>query len=445
MVGYYPQLQEGELLYSATARLAAAIFPNRCRRYCAKRILGDADFTFGFLIPNHVDGLLANIPPVTSLSSEAVLSASTFHIQSTLLDEDERSNLFGSVFGTGLIPGRRSFGARGVSTVPKYCVACARRDADLGKPAYWRVVPNHHGSFACAEHGIRLQTSDATFESDTLIDPATWIRLDVPQPPMATGAEQAMAKDLAWIYEQQGAMTPGYRPIALKLQDALLARPEFTFRYGFIDPPKLLEAARDSLGEQAWRTFAPQFSQLARGRTMQVNFRTSLQFYCLYAYLAGTSLKQILTDLAAENSTGAAALAHERHRDARVSFHKKRILDFIAAHPGCTRSHVRGALPGAAEVTQSADREWYERHMPEPLSNRSRGRRLYRDWADRDDKLCARVADYMNAAGALPFRSRREALQKLGQSRNLLLRERGRLPRFRALIESSIASWHAAA
>ena len=120
-------------------------------------------------------------------------------------------------------------------------------------------------------------------------------------------------------------------------------------------------------------------------------------------------------------------------------------MDFMVTNPGCTRSQLRGALARSAEVIQSEDREWYERHMPEPLSNRSRGRRLYRDWADRDNKLCAQISHYMATSGASPFWSFRDALQKLNQSRNLLQRERGRLPKFRALLESLITSRQAAA
>jgi hypothetical protein len=444
MVGYYPQLQDGELLYSATARLAGAIFSGRSASYCAERILGHADLSFGFLIPNHVDGLLKNIPEITALTKEAVLEASTFYLHSPLLNKREQSALLKSVFATGSTQGLRTFSPRGAPTVRKYCVSCARRDAELGKPPIWRVVPNHHGSFACAEHGIRLQISDAPVGKNALCDPTQWIKLDVGPPIIATDAELAIAQDFAWIHAQRGTRTPGFQSVATKLRDALLTRREFTRAYG-LDPAKILRAARGSLSEPALPIFASQFGQLARGRTLTPNWRTTLQVYCLYAFLAGTSLKQILTDLDREGFDATVSTERDRNGGTRLLFHKNRLEEFTKAHPGCTRSQLHADLPGSADIVLREDREWYERTMPETRSNRARGRRFYQDWPDRDDKLCAQVSQYRATSGTAPFRSVRDALQKLSQSRSLMRRAHGRLPKSRALLASLITPIQAAA
>ncbi len=447
MVGYYPQLQDGELLYSATARLAAAIYPGRSIPYCAERLLGNPHSSFGLLLPNHVDKLLENIPAVTGLRREDALRGSIYFLQSLLLDKEEREKLSSSVFTCGSINtnGLRTFNARGAPTVLKYCVACAKRDAALKKPAIWRVVPNHPGSIACSEHGILLQISDAPASGNRLCDPAQWIKLDVPLPPVATAAELAIARDFDWIYAQHGKVTPGFQPIATKLREALQRRPGHSSLFGFLDSAKLLGAVQDNLSEPAWLTFAPLIGQLKQGRTLPMSIRTTLHVYSLFAYLADTSLRQVIVELATRPNASTPPNGGRLTLPDRILRHKQRIKDFLAANPACTRSQVFGALGHSLEVVQSEDKAWYERRMPKPRRHRT-GRRVQEGcWAVRDAKLCALLSRYMAVAGVLPFRSFRDALLKFDQSRSLMRRERGRLPKFRALLESFITSRQAAA
>lgn len=343
MVGYYPQRQEGELLYSSTARLAAAIYPGRPISYCANRLLGNAELTFGFLIPNHVDRLLACIPAVTGLTREDALQGSIYYLQAPLLDANEREKLLKSVFTSGSTDanGLRTFSARGAPTVLKYCVACARRDADCGKPAIWRVLNNHPGSIACAEHGIRLQISDAPVSSKRLCDPAQWIKPEVPLPPMATGAELAIAQDFAWIYAQHGKLTPGFRRIVHKLREAIFLRPDFTICAGLISNAALLQAAKDSVSATAQLIFAPQFRQLAKGCGPSPVSRTTLHAYSLYAHLAGTSLRQVLTDMAETPAPPMSRASSSTWvENCRIQHYKDRIKKFIMEHPRCTRSQI---------------------------------------------------------------------------------------------------------
>ena len=391
--------------------------------------------------------LLKNIPAVTGLSRKDALRGSIYYLQSPLLEEWEREKLSSSVFACGSTNtnGLRTFNARGAPTVLKYCVACARRDADLKKPAIWRVVPNHPGSIACSEHGIRLQISDAPASGNRLCDPAQWIKLDVPLPPVATEAELAIARDFDWIYAQRGRVTPGFRPIALKLRDALLNRADLTFSDSGLDTTKLLQAARDKLSEPARLIFGPQLGPHARGFTLPTGLRTTLHVYCLCAHLAGTSLQQILIELANVPCASVPPKGSPGRRFRRIRFHKKRIDDFLAAHPFSTRAQIISALVHSVDVVRSGDLAWYEQRMPKSRAHKTGRKRPYSSWEERDSQLCAMASRYIATPGASPFRAIQDALTNLDLSRNLMWRERGRLPKFRALLQSLIAPKQAAA
>ncbi len=438
MVGYYPQLQEGELLYSATARLAAAIYPGRGLPYCAERLLGNPHSSFGLLLPNNVDMLLKNIPAVTGLSREDALRGSIYYLQAPLLDEWEGKKLSSSVFACGSTNtnGLRTFNTRGAPTVLKYCVACARRDAALKKPAIWRVVPNHPGSIACHEHGIRLQISDAPVAGNGLCDPAQWIKLDAPLPPVATEAELAIARDFAWIYAQRGRVTPGFKRIMEKLREAFLLRAGHTNCPGYIDNAALLQAAKDSISFSAQSLFAPQFRQLAKGYGPSLVKRTTLHAYSLNAYLAGTSLIQVLTDLAKTSAPPLSGAARSTWvENCRIQHYKDRIQKFIIEHPRCTRSQIYSAYNHAVDRIRAADPEWFELHMPASQSHRP-GPHRCQQWNSRDEELCALISSHVAKKGTLQPRSIRDALIKLNLPERLFTKAKGRLPKALALLAS---------
>jgi len=444
MVGYYPQLQEGELLYSATARLASAIFPGRKAPYCAERLLGNRHASFGVLLPNNVNRLIENIPAVSALTEESVLRASLFHLISPLLDEVERTELRRSVFVPNARNGLRTFNARGSPTVLKYCVKCAQIDADRRKPAIWRTVQNHHGAIACAKHGLLLQFSKAPVSTDALCAASDWIDLGV-EPTVATDAEVAIARDFEWIHAQYSSLTPGFRPVVAKLREVILSKMEFTLGPGLANNASLLQAMRDSLSDSSRSTFAPQFRRLARGCGLSMGTRTTLHAYCLYAYMAGTSLKQVLADLAKIPALPKSEAADSKSANGpHIRFYKHRIEKFIQANSFSTRSQVSAALCHGVEIVRSADPEWFDHNMPESQSNKP-GPHGDRNWNNRDEKLCAFISNFVATNDSLPFRSIRDALIKLKQPQGLLIKANGRLPKTRVLLESLIEPKRAAA
>lgn len=443
MVGYYPQLQEGELLYSATTRLAAAIYPGRNIPYCARRLLGNPWSTFGVLMPNNAAKLMGEIPKISGLTEDAVLDASIFHLLSPLLDEISRDELRSSVFHSGSIRGRRTFNARGAATVLKYCAECARRDADLKRPTIWRTVPNHYGSVACAEHGCLLEFSAAPVCAKALCSPSDWINLGAATK-AATEAEVAIARDFEWIHAQRSSLTPGFRPIVAHLRRVLLSRLDFAMGPDILNERALLDAGCDCLSPSSRPLFAPQSKYLVSTRGLSLRKRSPLQNYCLYAYLGGTSLRRVLTDSSALSTQRELATEGQAADGPNLQFHKNRIEKFIREHPDFSRTQINSALVYAVAVVSSADREWIDRFMPESRSNKL-GRSGGRNWKDKDAALCTLISDFVSRNPSTHFRSFRDALIKLGQPPARFTKANGRLPNAHALLVSLIGPKRAAA
>lgn len=222
-------------------------------------------------------------------------------------------------------------------------------------------------------------------------------------------------------------------------------RADHTIFPGYVNNAALLQAAKDCVSVSAQSILAPQFRQLAKGYGPSLVRRTTLHAYSLYAHLAGTSLMQVLTDLAKTPAPPMSGAASSKWVEScRIQHYKDRIQKFIIEHPRCTRSQIYSAHNHAVDRIRAADPRWFERHMPESQSHRP-GPHRYRQWNRRDEELCALISSHVAKNGALQSRSIRDALIKLNQPESLFTKARGRLPKALALLASLLEPNQAAA
>ncbi len=350
MIGYYPYLESGELLYSATARAVALLFPGK-DTCAATRLLGDSKKSFGGLLPQHCRLLQQNVPALRDLTREQIVDGSLYHLVTPFFTPTEISNLRDSMFNAAR-PRHIQFFQRGEL---RYCPVCARDDHKQDRPFHWRVLQNHPSVTCCELHRVVLRASGARFECFSIHDPAKWIRLDDTEPEPAAPIEITVATDARWLHEQKSALLPGRQRIEALLIELLAISPEFADHPRELSSNKLSKVVRDYVG--------PAFPRLESGLSRLACFtllreRDRLLRYSVLAQLAGKSLRDVV-EAAVRNDPA------PDHKERVIEFMKRRMIKAVEGNPTASRwdlrsSPVRHVVSRLSKVVP----EFYQRTAP---------------------------------------------------------------------------------
>lgn len=436
MVGYYPQREEGELLYSTTARAAAIMYPGKSARCVAKQMLGDGNLTFGGAFPNNASHLLENIMPITGLTKESIVDGSLYHLLAPLLETEERAKLMASMFD-GDSRGMRGWFHR-LSSHLRYCVLCARRDAKQNRPAIWRVVPNHPAVSCCAEHKCKLTITQARLDLHDLHDPERWIDPTVSVPDIASKEEIEVAADAQWLYIQRSNYLPGFRKVTASLRGLLLQTPEYCQGLGQLLGTQILGDLKNKM-PVAVTTLDPQLLENKEGSILTTRTRHSLQRYSLLAQLVGWNLRGLFENILFGPNQRLRDVVTEPKRwtPEMVDQAKLHLAKVIEENPSAGRVQVIKICTGTVDIIRRKDPQGYRNMMP---SRRRRGRNSCFDWSAKDRALLGRLSVLAGSLGS-DAQSARRILSRVGLSREALDRARGRLPKTKALVFSLKDAW----
>lgn len=430
-VGYFPERQPDELAYSMVARARAILFPEESVKYACKRLFGHGDYSIGGLLPNNSRLLQMRIPPVAAASDELFIDGSIYHVLAPLMDEAERSELRQSIVD------ENARGRRGVIRRPgihglqlRYCVICARRDASLGRPLIWRVVPNFPGVNCCNEHGCTLITTEARLAPNRIHVPADYIQLDILTPPLACNDDQRFAADVQWVYAQKSSILPGFHRLGRALREVLLQFPQYVDSKGKLSAIGIAADLGQRMESTAKR-LDPALLRPGSGPVLCEKIRYPLARYSLLAGLANLRLEAVFQSALAEPELWASPGEVRRER---ITGARRRLAELVAQNPAATRTEIIAMDIAAADVMRRNDPAGYEIVMP-PV--RRQGRNSSFDWKARDLEVHARI---MEAAGELGREARTSAriLERCGYSKRLFEKAHGRLPWSKLLVVSLV-------
>jgi hypothetical protein len=433
MLGFYPQREEGELIYSTTARACAILYPDCSMQHIAQRLLGFRYKTFGGIFPNNCRLLQKNVPEIVGLTDEAVIDGSVYHLMAPFLDPGRRAELRESLFAS------RGFGTRNwfPHSFLRYCPLCAREDERNERPQRWRVLPNHPAVNCCDIHGNLLVTSGAELSVDEIHDPAKWIELDVSAPPVATREEIAVAADVRWLYNQKSALLPGFKKVAAALRALLLQIPGYNAGHGKLRIERVVADMLNKMGT-AVRMLDPQISSMNKASILPMKWHVPLQRYSLLAQLIGKRLEDVfyyaLTQIQLEIIAPATDAKQARLK--RIEEAKQQLAGLVKQHPDLGRKQIRKIDQYSVDLLRREARDFYDQVMP---VRRRRGKDSYVDWKSRDEKLWARISEAAASLDLEGCTSIARFLARAGLSRRLFERGKGCLPQTKSLVESHVA------
>jgi hypothetical protein len=282
-----------------------------------------------------------------------------------------------------------------------------------------------------------LITSGAELSGDEIHDPAKWIELDVPSPPVATGEEIAVAADIRWLYNQKSALLPGFKRVAGALRELLLQIPRYNAGHGKLRIERVAAEMLNKMGT-ALRRLDPQIWSMPNENTLPVRWQVPLQRYSLLAQLLGKRLQDVfyyaLTQI--QRETIAPATDARQTRLNRIEQAKQQLANLVKQHPGLGRTQIRKIDQYSADLLLREDRDFYDQIMP---VHRPRGRNSYVDWKSRDQELCARISEAAATLNSEACTSITRFLSRVGLSPRLFESGKGRLPKTQSLVESQVA------
>jgi hypothetical protein len=450
MIGYFPLLEETELIYSAMARAIAILFPGRGRNYCAQRLLGDINKTFGGVLPNNCRKLQNRIPAFVELTDDKVVDGSIYHILSPFMNSKQCIDLREGLFD-GCGHGSRNWPR---ATNLRYCVLCAREDQREGRPQHWRVLPNHPALNCCDLHSVLLVSTTAQFSTSQVHDPAKWIDLDVPMPERATPQEIAVAADVRWVYNQKSALQPGFKRVGLALREMLLQVPGYAKarNRSVVKPCEkqdiewhrrihwklVIQDMLEKMGTAVNR-LDPQILTLDRREIVLIHKdRLPLQRYSLLAQLVGKRIKDVfecaLNEISPERvQFGGNLLARKR---AKIVKARELLKKIVRENPQLGRKQIRALNQNLIDMLRRDDRNYYEKIMPAPGPL---GPTPHMDWKIRDRESYMRGVESTVALGSNGFAGMAQILQYLGLRRTIFWGAKGRLPLTEAFVRSLLS------
>ena len=434
MTGYYPCLQDEELVMSTTAASVSVYMDGSNLLRERERLLGSVGFSFGGIIPAHCRALQANVPSVVGLTDEAILDGSAYHIVAPVLLSNERTRLLEKIFD-GFVRTPRDFFPGQSSPCLNYCVACAREDNELSNRQCWRVLANIPGNNTCAKHGLLLIRTKARSSHLSIPHHAErWIDLKSPSVKSRNGYDIQLSKDLQWLYRLKSQNCPGWKNLAAALTVVLSKRLEYQRSRHYLDVDAIV-ADLGKISDIARRIAPSLLHRVALARILYQRKRASAPVLSLLSQFAGIDLEGLFR-LASEpgiGNTQYARFAADRIRfrgakgPARLTAVKGRLKQFLLEHPGTSRTQLDKLCAEDTRYAMRHDPVWFAKEMPWPI----KGFKSRQEWPFRDEYYLNRLRKEWPDHREPPRSSRLGAktiLRMAGLPAFLLINAQGRLP-----------------
>lgn len=163
MLGFFPKLYPGELLYSAIARYQIRS-GNLSPKLTVEELFSSRNITATADLPCGLDNLVNNLPPYSSITVENLIRQHTLYpYYAPFLPPKRARQIQASMKGIngGDIHTRAGIMASAIST-PQYfrfCSECLQEDLEKYGETYWHRLHQIPGVLFCPTHKIPLQNS----------------------------------------------------------------------------------------------------------------------------------------------------------------------------------------------------------------------------------------------------------------------------------------------
>jgi len=220
MLGWFPYLHEGELLYGGCARLEDALrYPNRCALL--------AELTDGrsarpsMDLPSRLEVFVRALPPEHAYDADRLIDHHTlWPYYAPFQDRRTQTVSRKCLVGHGGSEVRKFIGSRMYGRLLpdalRYCPVCRDEDESRHGEPLWHRLHQAPGVIVCPEHQVFLESSTVSWRgrsgSQRFI-PA--IQAMPSEPPVRLAIDQKthtvlleLALDIAWLLEQPGLILP---------------------------------------------------------------------------------------------------------------------------------------------------------------------------------------------------------------------------------------------
>ena len=168
MLGFFPKLYPGELLYSAIARYQIRS-GNLSPKLTIEELFNSRNITAISDLPSGLDNLVQNLQPLSSITVESLIQQHTLYpFYSPFLPSTRARKIETSMKANygGNIHTRTGIMASALTT-PQYfrfCPDCLQDDQDNYGETYWHRSHQTPGVLFCPTHKIPLQNSRIFFQ-----------------------------------------------------------------------------------------------------------------------------------------------------------------------------------------------------------------------------------------------------------------------------------------
>ncbi|MDJ0531678.1 MAG: TnsD family transposase [Xenococcaceae cyanobacterium MO_207.B15] len=168
MLGFFPRLYPGELLYSAIARYQIRS-GNLSPKLTIEELFNSRSITANADLPCGLDNLVKNLPPHSSITVDSLIQHHTlYRFYSPFLPSKRARQIAISMRGIygGDIHTRAGIMASAINT-PNYfrfCPDCLQEDLNKYGETYWHRLHQVPGVLFCPIHKILLQNSEIPFQ-----------------------------------------------------------------------------------------------------------------------------------------------------------------------------------------------------------------------------------------------------------------------------------------
>jgi len=366
MISYFAPSLPGELMYSRIVR-SIEMMPTPSYASASEQLLGSPSRGFGIAMPSWVRATNANVPKVSRLTEEEILTNSLFYVVAPFLDCAKRASLRQRCLGGGpkdhfLFAGLKCAATQGTQYLA-ICPHCIADDKASGIPSYYRTVHQHPASPACPKHGIHTTRIESPDNRPAF--PAIRCAL-VPDTSIVDASilEMRIAHDLEWLIANGPKFDLGPHSIAIALRKLLMRRLKISkiskvALASHIRSVLALKVCPKELARLGCEVTSRKRGNWTRGLFAYSRSRAFFRYsVCLFAI--DSSIEELFKEATLVERPEASCES--------IATAKGEILKLLKSKPHSADQVLR-ALPYCCRQVRAADPGWLRVHLPYKTQN----------------------------------------------------------------------------
>ncbi|MDQ0160731.1 TnsD family Tn7-like transposition protein [Alkalibacillus salilacus] len=430
MMNFIPTFYDDELLVSAISRyrMRSGIRSVKSLEY---HVFGQKRMTKSAFLPIDIDGLCANLPPNSKITSDELIQNHTLYPFYTAYLSDEKAKQVLEAMKKGSrtnIENMVGITASGIkpSQFLKYCPTCVHDDYNTLGESYWRRLPQLPGVFICPKHKVFYKRSSVIMHDG---------RLSYVVPNEESLNEEI---DNAWFSNKWTRLNLEYVRYAESLLNATPERKPSSFIVNYYVDQLRQKGFASSNGNIYMKEFAEAFMDYFAadyldimqssidekdgagwlGRFFRNNYKhkSPLRHLLIHQFL-----KLSVHNLFETGSVqGRSSSTHYHEPKFSMEQRKREWLNLIEANPGANRLELKEKAKGLHTWICKHDFAWYDQVTPRQQRRGTRSESI--DWQEKDDYYLKLIIQgekaLMNKAGKPERVTPNRVFQEVGLNRH---------------------------